>query len=118
MVVRNNAYNSPCSHNSICYNCNNVEDIADSIFVCDDDVIRCIPDKRKLTNRFCFNGSNDMTWYWVSMSYATFGIAIDDSNFKVVKTAPIAKWMIGKDISYIQNWIKNKGGVWKELKKI
>lgn len=49
-----------------------------------------------------------MTWYWISLHYATFGIATSD--FHVAKAAPIGKWMIGKDIRYIQNWVYKKRG--------
>jgi len=58
-----------------------------------------------------------MIWYWVSLPYATFGIAIDNLNFKVIKTAPIGKWMIGKDISYIRNWVKSKQGMYVRLSR-
>jgi len=56
-----------------------------------------------------------MTWFWVSLPYATFGIAINDYS-TVIKTAPIAKWMIGKNIKYIENWINSKKGIIREIK--
>ena len=51
--------------------------------------------------------------YWINLSYACFGIIV--KNNKVVETAPIGKWMIKKDISFIVNWIKKKKG---EIKNI
>lgn len=54
-------------------------------------------------------------WYRINLAYATFGIKVDD-NFKVIKTAPIGKWMMGKDISYIQMWVYKKGGKIEQLK--
>lgn len=44
----------------------------------------------------------------VSLSYATFGIAVDGG--KVKDAAPIANWMIGKDTPFIREWINKKGG--------
>jgi len=59
--------------------------------------------------------SDSLNLYWISLHYATFGIVVDD-DLKVVGAAPIGQWMIGKDISYIQNWVKLKKGTIREVK--
>lgn len=46
-------------------------------------------------------------WIWVSLDYATYGIAVKDG--KVVDAAPIAYWMVGKDERYCASWLKKKG---------
>jgi hypothetical protein len=35
-----------------------------------------------------------MVWYWISLPYATFGVAI--ANGIVTRAAPIAAWSLGK----------------------
>lgn len=51
-------------------------------------------------------------WAWVSLSYATFGVAVRGT--KVVDAAPIARWMIGKDTRTVAQWLdrKNATVVW------
>lgn len=44
---------------------------------------------------------------WVSLPYATYGIAVRDG--KVVWAAPVAHWMIGKDEQYVADWLRRKG---------
>ena len=51
-----------------------------------------------------------MKWYWINLSYATFGIAVSEHTDKVIKTAPIGDWMKGKSISFIEHWVENKKG--------
>lgn len=46
--------------------------------------------------------------YQVTLPDKTFGIEIYDDT--VIATAPIAKWMIGKDLKTIQDWVKGKRG--------
>lgn len=46
-------------------------------------------------------------WYWVSLSYATYGIAVRDG--RVIIAAPIAKWMTGKSETYVMGWLRSKG---------
>jgi len=53
--------------------------------------------------------------YQIKLSYATFGIST--YNDIVIKTAPIGKWMIGKDINFIINWTFKKGGTVLQLWK-
>lgn len=56
-----------------------------------------------------------MKTYWISLSYATFGIQTNECNI-VVNTAPIANWMKGKTILEIYAWVLKKKGIIKELK--
>jgi hypothetical protein len=50
---------------------------------------------------------------WVSLPYATYGIEVRGG--RVVDAAPIAHWMIGKETSFIREWIHKKGGIWEVL---
>ena len=52
-------------------------------------------------------------WIWVSLSYATYGIKVKDG--RVIDAAPIARWMIGKETSFIREWITKKGGTYEVL---
>jgi len=47
-------------------------------------------------------------FYRINLKYACFGI--EEKNGLVVKTAPIGRWMIGKEISVIKNWVVSKKG--------
>ena len=47
-------------------------------------------------------------WYYIDIKYACFGII--ENNGIIVKAAPICKWMIGKTLSYIKNWVNFKRG--------
>lgn len=47
-------------------------------------------------------------WYWVSLDYATFGVGIRDG--RVVETAAINRWMLGKTPQQIGDWITKKNG--------
>ena len=40
-----------------------------------------------------------MTRWWVSLPYATFGIAAQDD--RIVEAPPIARWTIGKPVSEV-----------------
>jgi hypothetical protein len=46
--------------------------------------------------------------YQITLSYACFGIEVEEGM--VVFAAPIAKWMVGKDLSYVEKWVKKKNG--------
>ena len=46
--------------------------------------------------------------YQVNLSYATFGIIAIGGIVR--ETAPIGKWMIGKNLSYVRRWVKQKQG--------
>ena len=52
-------------------------------------------------------------WYEVTLPYACFGIYVENDIVK--RTAPIGAWMIGRDISYISQWINEKQGKIVEL---
>ena len=52
-------------------------------------------------------------WIWVSLPYATFGIKVMEG--RVIDAAPIASWMIGKETSFIREWILKKNGTWQKL---
>lgn len=54
-----------------------------------------------------------MTWYWISLPYATYGIAAQ--NGRIVDAAPIAQWMIGKDENFCLGWAFKKGADIREL---
>lgn len=43
-------------------------------------------------------------WIWVSLSYATYGIAI--AGGRVVDAAPIARWMVGKPEDQCAAWLR------------
>lgn len=46
-------------------------------------------------------------WIWVSLTYATFGIATRDGV--VVDAAPIARWAVGKDERFVADFYRRKG---------
>lgn len=48
-------------------------------------------------------------WVWVSLPYATFGIAVRDGV--VVDAAPIARWAIGKSERRVADYYRRKGAV-------
>lgn len=48
-----------------------------------------------------------MRWIWVSLDYATYGIAVEGG--RVVEAPPIAKWMVGKDEHIVADWLRRKG---------
>lgn len=50
-------------------------------------------------------------WVWVSLPYATFGVAVQAGT--VVAAAPIARWAIGKDESYVAAYFRRKGAVFQ-----
>jgi len=45
--------------------------------------------------------------YWIDVNYATFGVVTDGAGV-IVETAPIAKWTLGKHISYVRDYYVNK----------
>jgi hypothetical protein len=51
---------------------------------------------------------------WVSLSYATFGIEVEDDI--VIKAPPVAAWMHGKHWQpTVLNWIIRKNGIWRVI---
>jgi hypothetical protein len=53
----------------------------------------------------------EIMWWYVMMPYATYALEIHDGF--IVKTPPIARWMLKRDIGFIGRWIKWKGGNYK-----
>jgi len=45
--------------------------------------------------------------YSVGVPYACFGIITDETGL-ITETAPIAKWAIGKYISYVKHYFETK----------
>lgn len=56
------------------------------------------------------------TLYRIELSYACYGIIIKHAI--VVHSPPIAKWMVGKNISFIKEWVKKKKGKIKEVRNL
>lgn len=52
---------------------------------------------------------NEFTSHQVDVGYACFGIDINQQGI-CINAAPIAHWMIGKNINDIKRWIKSKNG--------
>jgi len=57
-----------------------------------------------------------MILYRVILLYACYGVII--KNEYIVEAPPIAKWMIGKHINYIRNWVINKGGTFQKIRYV
>jgi hypothetical protein len=52
-------------------------------------------------------------WIWVSLPYATFGIAV--SAGVVVEAAPIARWTLGRDEREVAGYFRRRGAeMWPE----
>ena len=56
-----------------------------------------------------------MKVYRIELSYACFGIGVQDGKVIKKDTAPIGRWMIGKDLSFIHSWVQKKNGKIEEL---
>lgn len=54
-----------------------------------------------------------MTWYWISLHYATFGLGCRDG--RVVETAPIAMWAMGRDEDWVLGYYYRKGAQFAQL---
>jgi hypothetical protein len=48
-----------------------------------------------------------MTWYWISLPYATFGIS--EKYGRVWHAAPIAMWAANKPIQNVLDYYRRKG---------
>lgn len=51
-------------------------------------------------------------WVWVSLPWATFGLAADFDERgvgRVVDAAPIARWAIGKPAPYVLAYYRRRG---------
>ena len=53
--------------------------------------------------------------FWIDIKYACFGIISE--NDKIIQTAPIVKWMIGKSLQEIKPYLKIKKAKVIEIKK-
>jgi len=53
-------------------------------------------------------------WYRVVLPYAVFGIEATSDGL-VTQSAPIGKWMVGKPLGVIMDWVENKGGKVKRI---
>ena len=47
-------------------------------------------------------------FYIITLPYACFGIVVKDSV--VIKTPPIARWMVGKSVVEVKKWVATKRG--------
>lgn len=52
-------------------------------------------------------GSPVRRWIWVSLSYATFGIAVEDGV--VTEAPPIAHWAVGRDERGVADFYRRRG---------
>jgi len=51
--------------------------------------------------------------YRIVFKHACFGVI--EKNGIVIKVAPIGKWMMGKEISVIENWVISRKGKIQKL---
>lgn len=51
--------------------------------------------------------------FWINIHYATFGITSIDNV--IADTPPIARWMMGKNLNDIRQFLINKKAVVKEI---
>jgi len=54
--------------------------------------------------------------YRITLSYACAGIIVNPQNKVVKKAAPIFKWMIGKHIGEVKQWVEKKNGIINHLR--
>lgn len=52
--------------------------------------------------------------YRIDLPYACYGIETSQNGW-VVRTPPIARWMLGKRINTIETWVRKKKGTIEEL---
>ena len=50
------------------------------------------------------------TTYQIDLSYACFGIVVDNKTGRVIDAPPIARWMVGEFYTEIRLWVELKGG--------
>lgn len=55
-------------------------------------------------------------FYQVKLPYDCYGIEVGTDGI-IEEVPPIAKWMKGKFILDIQDWIREKGGTLKQVEK-
>jgi hypothetical protein len=59
-----------------------------------------------------------VTTWRVVLPYACYGVEVDthvEVSGVVTKAAPIARWMVGQEWAYCQDWIARKGGTAEPL---
>lgn len=47
--------------------------------------------------------------YQIILNYACFGIIVSEDD-KIIDSAPIGRWMIGRDLKDVKRWINSKNG--------
>ena len=58
---------------------------------------------------------NKTITYQVTLPYACFGIEVQGQT--VVSAAPIGRWMVGKSLVVVGEWIARKHGVLKQIEE-
>ena len=64
-----------------------------------------------IINKTAVSEEEMMCLMQIDVGYACYGITTNNSV--VVDAAPIARWMIGKSIIYVSDWVKRKRGTIK-----
>ena len=54
--------------------------------------------------------NDTFTSYYIELPYAVFLISHYDDNGVVFEAPPVAKWMIGKQITSALSWVRGKKG--------
>jgi len=47
-------------------------------------------------------------YYRIELPYAVFALEVEDD--RITYAAPIGRWMIGKNLTFIENWVSRKKG--------
>lgn len=50
-----------------------------------------------------------MKLFQLQLHNITAGVVTDEAG-KIVKSAPICRWMLGKDVGFCAAWVRAKGG--------
>ena len=53
--------------------------------------------------------------YQITLLSCCFGIEV--RNNKIINSAPIGKWMIGKSFMYVAEWVNKKRGTINQIRK-
>jgi len=54
--------------------------------------------------------------YQVKLPYACFGVILNKKNI-VIKSAPIARWLVGKNIYELERYVERKKGTMRRIDK-
>jgi len=57
----------------------------------------------------CDSEEGKLMFYRIKLSYACYGVRVSDNGI-VYYAPPVAKWMIGKHIHIVKQWVAGKGG--------